>query len=132
MSGFDQTPIAEYCPQCKVALPPESTYCYFCGLLIAQVLPNTSTQLLEPSFESKTHKDRLLRRYRPVLMYYTSMLLLVVVCALFVLHFTGISPLSVFSSKAPRRKDIVYALPKGTPLFADSFYQVSELSAILR
>jgi hypothetical protein len=121
MSGFDQTPIAVYCHHCKVALPPESKYCYFCGLLIAQVLPDTSRQLVEPSFESNTNQDRSLRRFRPVLMYCTSILLLVVVCTLFVLHFTGISPLSVFSSKAPNRKDIIYALPKGTPLFADSF-----------
>ena len=49
------------------------------------------------------------------------MLLLVVVCALFVLHFTGISPLSLFSYRASRPKDIVYAVPKGPPLFADSF-----------
>ena len=121
MSSFDRTPIVVYCPRCKLALPPESTYCYYCGLLIAQVLPGTSTQLLEPSFEPNTHTDRSLRRHRSVVIYGTSMLLLVGVCALFVLHFTGISPLSLFSYRAPRPKDIVYAVPKGTPLFADSF-----------
>ena len=121
MSSFDQTPIAVYCPRCKVALPPESSYCYFCGLVIAQVLPDTSTQLIEPSFEPNTHQDRSFRRHRSVLIYCTIALLLVVACALFVLYFAGISPLSMFSSRAPRRKDIVYALPKGTPLFADSF-----------
>ena len=121
MSTFDQAPDAVYCPRCKMALPPESNYCLFCGLLIAQVQPGTSTQLLEPSFETNTNQDRSLRRHRSVLIYATSMLLLVVLCALFVLHFTGISPLSLFSHRAPRPKDIVYALPKGTPLFADNF-----------
>ena len=121
MSSFDRTPIVVYCPRCKLALPPESTYCYFCGQLIAQVLPGTSAQLLEPSFEPNTQTDRSLRRHRSVVIYGTSMLLLVGVCALFVLHFTGISPLSLFSYRAPRPKDIVYAVPKGPPLFADSF-----------
>ena len=92
MSSFDRTPIVVYCPRCKMALPPESKYCYFCGLLIAQVLPGTSIQLLEPSFEPNTHTDRSLRRHRSVVIYGTSMLLLVGVCALSVLHFTGISP----------------------------------------
>jgi hypothetical protein len=54
-------------------------------------------------------------------MYCTSVFLFAVVCALFVLHFTGISPLSLFSSGATHPKVITYALPKGTPLLADSF-----------
>jgi len=121
MSSFDQAPIAETCPRCTKALPPNGMYCYYCGLWIAQERPDTSAQLLQPSFEPNTKKDRSLRRHRSVLMYSISVLLLIVVCALFVLHFTGISPLSLFSNKAPRRNDIVYALPKGTPLFADNF-----------
>lgn len=104
-----------------MALPPESNYCYYCGSLIPQVLPGTSTQILEQTFELSTHQDRSLRRYRPVMMYCTSLLLLVVVCALFVFHFTGISSLSVFSRRAPLHQDIVYVLPKGTPVFADNF-----------
>jgi Domain of Unknown Function (DUF1080) len=121
MSGFDQAPMVVYCPRCKMALLPDRNYCSSCGLLISQVLPGTSIQLLEQSFEPNTNKDRSIRRQRSVWICCTSILFLVVVYALFVLHFTGISPLSLFSSKTPRRKDIAYALPKGTPLFADSF-----------
>ncbi len=121
MSSFDQAPIVVYCPRCKMALPPDGNYCSSCGLSITRVLPGMPTQLLEQSFELNTNKDRSLKRHSSVLIYGTSILLLVVVCALFVLHFTRISPLSLFSSRAPRSKDIIYALPKGTPLFADNF-----------
>jgi hypothetical protein len=54
-------------------------------------------------------------------MYCTSIFLFVVAGALLVLHFTGISLPTLFSSKAPLPNIVTYSLPKGTPLFSDSF-----------
>src|SRR5947209_6044529 len=121
MFGYDQTPDVVYCPRCKTALSPRRTYCSFCGLWMAQALPGISTQPFQPSFESNIKKGHSLRRYGSVLIYATSALLLVVVCALFLLHFIGITPLALFSSRAPQHKETTYALPKETPLFADNF-----------
>lgn len=121
MSSFDQSPNAGTCPRCRMPIPPDGTYCSTCGLRITQVRSGTSTQQIRPSFRPKTTKDQSLRLHRSVLMYCTSAFLFVVTCALFVLHFTGIPQLSLLTSGASHPKVITYALPKGTPLFADSF-----------
>ncbi len=121
MSSFDQAPIVVYCPRCKMELPPDGTYCSSCGLWIAPELPGIFTQKLQPSFEPNTTTARSLRRHLSVLLSFTGVVLLAGVCVLFGLLVTGISPFSPFSSRAPHPKVIAYALPKGPPLFADSF-----------
>jgi hypothetical protein len=121
MSGFDRVPIVVSCPRCKMPLPPDGTYCTTCGLWITQVQSGTFTQLLKPSFEPNAKNDQSQRHHRSILIYVTSALLLVVVCAIFLFYFTGFSPLSLFSSRASHPKVITYTLPKETPLFADSF-----------
>jgi Domain of Unknown Function (DUF1080) len=121
MSSFNQTPDVVYCPRCKTALFPGRTYCSFCGLWIAQALPVMSPQPLQPSFEPNIEKVQSLSRYGPALIYSTSALLLVVVCALSLFYFVGIYPLSLFSSRVSPPKVSTYALPKGTPLFVDNF-----------
>jgi Domain of Unknown Function (DUF1080) len=121
MSSFNQTPDVVYCPRCKTALFPGRTYCSFCGLWLAQALPAMSTPSLQPSYEPNIKKVQSLRRYGPALIYSTSALLLVVVCALSLFYFVGISPLSLFSSRVSPPKVSTSAVPKGTPLFADNF-----------
>lgn len=122
MSGFDRVPIVVSCPRCKMPIPPDGTYCTTCGLWITQVQSGTLTQLLKPSFESNAKNDQSLRQHRLILIYVTSALLLVVVCAIFLSYFTGFSPpLSLFSSRVSPPKVIAYTLPKETPLFAESF-----------
>jgi hypothetical protein len=121
MSAFDQAPSPGNCPRCKMALLPPGTFCSSCGFRIDQVRPGKSTQLSRPSFGPNAGKDRSLRQHRSVLLFWTSVFLFVVVCALLVLRFTGISLLALFWSRPPPPKGITYALPKGTPFFVDSF-----------
>jgi Domain of Unknown Function (DUF1080) len=121
MSGFDRVRIVVSCPRCKMVLPPSGNYCYWCGLELTQTQSDTSAHLLRPSIESNTKKDQSLRRHSSVLIYSSSALFLVVVCALSLLYFLGISPLSLFSSKVSPPKVSNNAVPKGTPLYADNF-----------
>jgi 3-keto-disaccharide hydrolase len=121
MSSFEKAAMVVACPRCKMELPPDRTYCPSCGMWIAPLLPRTSTQKPRPSFMPITTTNRSLRQNTSVLLSCTGVLLLASICILFGLLVTGISPFSVPSSKSPRPRETAYALPKGTPLFADNF-----------
>jgi predicted nucleic acid-binding Zn ribbon protein len=117
MFTFDQVPTAN-CPRCQMALPPGGTICSYCGLRIAQVRPGVPMQPFAPI----TSKDRAQRRNRPAPMYFAGVFLFLVCSVLLVLHASGVSLPAPFSSQTPPPKVKTYPLPRGTPLFSDSFF----------
>jgi 3-keto-disaccharide hydrolase len=121
MSKFDQVPIAMYCPQCKMGLPPRANYCTFCGWVLTQARSDTFNRQFRHSSELNTKKDQSLRRRKSVLIYTISALFLILVSIISLLYYIGNSPFSLFSSRVPPPKVNSNVTPKETPLFADNF-----------
>ena len=101
MSVRYQGKIPVACPRCKIKLPPGETSCYNCGYRFA--------------------KARSEKQKRRPLLYFLCVFLFFVLAATYFVRSTGISLSSLFSKETPRPTTIPYPLPKGSPLFSDSF-----------
>ena len=121
MSAFHQSGPSLVCPRCKAVLPPGGAHCYRCGLQLAHVQPNSTTPPAQPYLSSRTGRGRPGRQGRAAFIYFLSVFLVIVVFAFLFLHAAGISLSTFFPEVTTTPSTVAYAVPKVSPLFADSF-----------
>ncbi len=101
MSAFYQGKLPAVCPRCKIKLPPGETSCYNCGFRYVTV---------------RSEKQK-----RRTLIYFICLFLFFILAATYFVRSAGISLSALFPKGPASPTPVAYPLPKGTPLFSDSF-----------
>ena len=121
MSAFNQGASPRICPRCRAILPPGEAACYSCGFKIAHVQPNGTIRPAQPRLLPVTGKDQSRIHYHATLIYFFSVLLVIVLFAYLLLHSAGISLTTLLPRGAATPSTVAYQVPKGPALFSDNF-----------
>lgn len=109
------------CPHCKAILPPGEATCYSCGFQLAQESLDSTPRSAELYLAPGAGKNRSRRRIQKAFIYFVSVFLVIVLFAFLLLRVNGISLSTFIPSLAAAPSPVPYPVPKGPPLFSDSF-----------
>ena len=109
------------CPHCKAILPPGEATCYSCGFQLAQESLDSTPQSAELYLAPGARKNRSRIRIQKAFIYFVSVFLVIFLFAFLLLRVNGISLSTFIPSLAAAPSPVPYPVPKGPPLFSDSF-----------